>query len=140
MTNDEASDTRRVLPSGADFATYSAPMIWFAPGLFSTMTGWPRSSARRAPIWRERASVAPPGEVGTTILTGRERSCWPKTGETASAHNSAKMIFNALSRLHRAASLVCAAVAVAERRHLPHMHSGTIGFTMRTLTRTGDRS
>jgi hypothetical protein len=58
----EASDTRRVLPSGADLATYSAP------------------------IWRERASVAPAGEVGTTILTGREGSCWPKTGETASAH------------------------------------------------------
>src|SRR5258708_560756 len=97
MTNDEASDTRRVVPSGADFPTHSAPMIWFAPGLFSTMTGWPQSSARRAPIWRERASVAPPGEVGTTILTGREGNGWPETDAVASAHNRAKMVFTALS-------------------------------------------
>src|SRR5947208_2613974 len=72
MTNDDASDTRRVLPSGADFATYSAPMTWFAPGLFSTMTGWPRSSERRAPLWRERADVAAPGEGGATLWTGPE--------------------------------------------------------------------
>src|SRR2546425_7549348 len=83
MTNDDASDTRRVLPSGADFATYSAPMIWFAPGLFSTMTGWPRSSERRAPIWRERGSGGPPGGGGKTIFTGRGGECWG-TGEHTS--------------------------------------------------------
>src|SRR5437773_9868528 len=90
MTNDDASDTRRVLPSGADFATYSAPMIWFAPGLFSTMMGWPRSSERRAPILREGASVAPPGEAGTTLLTGREGKCCRETDGTSSALGKVK--------------------------------------------------
>src|SRR2546428_4193357 len=127
MTNDEASDARRVWPSGADFATYSAPLIWFAPGLCSTMTGWPRSSERRAPIWRERASVAPPGEVGTTILTGREGNCWPKTDVVASAHDRvksrAKMVFTALSSSAPQGSLACAAASVAEMRHLPQICS-----------------
>src|SRR5438034_11816794 len=120
MTNDDASDTRRVLPSGADFATYSAPMIWFAPGLFSTMTGWPRSSERRAPIWRERASLAPPGEVGTTILTVREGSCRPRTDIVASAHDRvksrAKMVFTALSSSVSQGSLASAAARSEERR------------------------
>src|SRR2546428_8769744 len=127
MTNDEASDARRVWPSGADFATYSAPMIWFAPGLFSTMTGWPRSSERRAPIWRERASVAPPGEVGTTILTGREGNCWPRTDIVASAHDRVKsrpkMVFTALSSSASQGSLASAAAPVAEMRHLPQICS-----------------
>src|SRR5438093_13320090 len=99
MTNDEASDTRRVLPSGADFATYSAPMIWFAPGLFSTMTGWPRSSERRAPNWREGATVGSPGEVGTTILAGAKGNCWAGTEARGSAlrrvKDRAKMGFTA---------------------------------------------
>src|SRR2546422_9539422 len=91
MTNDEASDTRRVLPSGADFATYSAPMIWFAPGLFSTMTGWPRSSERRAPVWRERGSGAPPGGGGGASLTGGQRECWAKkAGKTDGAGRGKK--------------------------------------------------
>src|SRR5207244_914496 len=127
MTNDDASDTRRVLPSGADFATYSAPMIWFAPGLFSTMTGWPRSSERRAPIWRERGSVAPPGEVGRTILTVREGNCWPRTDVLASAHDRvksrAKMVSTALSSSVSQGSLASVAASVAEMRHLPQICS-----------------
>src|SRR2546425_4418636 len=101
MTNDDASDTRRVLPSGADFATYSAPMIWFAPGLFSTMTGWPRSSERRAPIWGGRGSVGPPGEGGATVFTGRGGECLPRTEIMGRAHdkgkNRAEMGFTPLS-------------------------------------------
>src|SRR4051812_30295148 len=46
-------------------------MICVAPARFSTTTGSPHTSARRAPIERESASVAPPGVVGTTIFTGR---------------------------------------------------------------------
>ena len=59
-------------PSGADFETYSAPTIWFAPARFSTSTGCPQISEKRGARAREKASVAPPGEVGTTIFTGRE--------------------------------------------------------------------
>src|SRR5438132_11807240 len=72
MMNVAASDTISVWPSGGDFATYSPPIICVAPGLFSTTTGWPQISESRAPMERERASVAPPGVVGTTIFTGRE--------------------------------------------------------------------
>src|SRR3989442_15349688 len=97
MTNDEASDTRRVLPSGADFATYSAPMIWFAPGLFSTMTGWPRSSERRAPIWGEGASGAPPGEGGTAIPTGPGGECLPEKNAMGRGHQKGEKGFHAPS-------------------------------------------
>src|SRR5438093_924792 len=51
-------------------------MIWLAPGRFSITTGWPQTSARRPPSARENASVAPPGELGTTIFTGREGKAW----------------------------------------------------------------
>src|SRR3989442_15542156 len=90
MTNDDASDTRRVLPSGADFATNSAPMIWFAPGLFSTMTGWPRSSERRGPLLRGRGSVGPPGGVGGKTFTGRKGKYWPETYKKTPAHDRGK--------------------------------------------------
>src|SRR5437667_11864274 len=102
-------------------------VVGVAPGLFSTMTGWPRSSERRAPIWRERASVAPPGEVGTTILTGRKGNCWLKTDVVASAHDRvksrAKMVFTALSSSVSQGSLASAAAPVAEMRHLPQICS-----------------
>src|SRR3989475_8826014 len=90
MTNDEASDTRRVLPSGADFATNSAPMIWFAPGLFSTMTGWPRSSERRGPGLGGRGSGGAPGGGGGAIFTGRKRECLAEKYITSSAHDTGK--------------------------------------------------
>src|SRR2546421_976756 len=72
ITNEEASETSSVAPSGADRETYSAPTIWFAPGRFSTSTGCPQISEKRGARAREKASVAPPGEVGTTIFTARE--------------------------------------------------------------------
>src|SRR5882762_4271851 len=71
ITNEEASETSSVLPSGADLETYSAPTIWFAPGRFSTSTGCPQISEKRGARARENASVAPPGDVGTTIFTAR---------------------------------------------------------------------
>src|SRR5437667_3580237 len=72
ITNEEASETSSVAPSGADFETSSAPTIWSAPGRFSTSTGCPQISEKRGAKAREKASVAPPGEVGTTIFTGRD--------------------------------------------------------------------
>jgi hypothetical protein len=50
-----------VWPSGGDFATRSAPMLPEAPGLLSTITGWPRpagSSARTAVRRRRRPATA----------------------------------------------------------------------------------
>ena len=37
----------KVLPSGADLATASAPMLPLAPGWLTTTTGWPKRSLRR---------------------------------------------------------------------------------------------
>src|SRR2546427_12680553 len=45
-------------------------MIVPAPGLLSTMTGWPRSLAISAPSVRAIRSVPPPGAKGTTRRTG----------------------------------------------------------------------
>ncbi len=41
------------------------------PGLFSTITGWPSFPLNFSASRRLMMSVAPPGENGTTIRTGR---------------------------------------------------------------------
>ena len=41
-----------------------------APVLFSTITGWPRRLPRGSARVRAMMSVAPPGENGTTMVTG----------------------------------------------------------------------
>ncbi len=61
--------TISVYPSGADFATNSAPITPFAPGLFSTTKGWPICWVSCAPSSRARAS-GPPGPKGTMMRTG----------------------------------------------------------------------
>ena len=50
-----------VVPSGAAFATVSAARIVFAPGLFSTSTGWPQSRDSFSAICRAITSMPPPG-------------------------------------------------------------------------------
>src|SRR5262245_66333065 len=45
--------------------------IGAAPGLFSTMNGWPSRSDSHWPITRATMSVAPPGASGTMRRTGR---------------------------------------------------------------------
>src|SRR5438876_12404488 len=40
------------------------PMLLPAPGLLSTITGWPNSSDRRLAMMRETVSVPPPGGNG----------------------------------------------------------------------------
>jgi hypothetical protein len=50
-----------VWPSGADFATASAPIAVLAPVRLSMMTGCLSASASFSPICRPTMSVVPPG-------------------------------------------------------------------------------
>ena len=68
----ERSVKSSVCPSGAAFATTSAPIVVPAPGRFSTRTCWPRLCVSSAASARENVSVAPPGANGTTMRTGFE--------------------------------------------------------------------
>ncbi|MDT4823992.1 hypothetical protein FQZ97_572330 [compost metagenome] len=69
MPSDEAASSS-VWPSGAALATYSDAIMVPAPGLFSTSTGWPRRLCSRSASRRDMMSAAPPGENGTTSVTG----------------------------------------------------------------------
>jgi hypothetical protein len=50
----------KVYPPGGELITACVPILLPAPGLFSTIKGWPSRSARRWQIRRDRTSVAPP--------------------------------------------------------------------------------
>ncbi len=78
--------TRKVWPSGGDFATKSAAIVPLAPVRFSTTTGWPNLRDRNSPYWREKLSVRPPVAVPTTMRIGLEgQAAWPiaKRGSAA---------------------------------------------------------
>ena len=63
---------RIVWPSGAAFATASAPTKPAAPpGRFSMTTGWPSAAPAPSASTRATRSVVPPGAKGTTPRTGR---------------------------------------------------------------------
>ena len=62
---------RSVYPSGAAFATASAPRVCPEPGRFSTMTGWPHLAASLSATIRGIVSAAAPAGTGTTILMSR---------------------------------------------------------------------
>ena len=57
----EASTTRSVYPSGADFTTASVAILVPAPAQFSTTKGWPRRSESCWLIKRATTSAVPPG-------------------------------------------------------------------------------
>ena len=81
------SHSNRVWPSGADLATWSAPGLPLAPGLFSTMTVCFRASGRGWLMTRAMMSDEPPGGYGTMILIGLlGQACAPACRAT---HNSA---------------------------------------------------
>src|SRR3954462_14273214 len=69
-----------VVPSGADFATASAPILPPAPVRFSTITGWPSCSDILAATIRPTVSTAPPAANGTTIRIGRVRKFCGRVG------------------------------------------------------------
>jgi hypothetical protein len=85
----------RVCPSGFARATNSAAIEPLAPGLLSTVTGWPMASlsfwaSRRAPM-----SVPLPGPNGTTMLIGRlGNASWAVAGSAMpieAAHSRVEM-------------------------------------------------
>ena len=61
---------KMVCPSGADLATKSVPTTPPAPGLFSTMTGWPSASDSLGAMMRATMSMPPPGGKPMTMRTG----------------------------------------------------------------------
>jgi len=84
--------TITVCPSGAALATWSAPMLPLAPGLFSTITGWPRRSESFGPTVRAMMSMPVPGVKGTTTLIGWLGQVWAWTvraGATSALANAA---------------------------------------------------
>jgi hypothetical protein len=48
----------------------SVAMLPAAPGLFSTITGWPSDSDIFCPSMRASTSLEPPGGSGTTMRMG----------------------------------------------------------------------
>jgi len=73
------------------FATNSAAMIEFAPGLLSMTTGWPQLSCIFAPTMRAMMSLPPPGGKPTTMWMGFE-GYWAKALAAAHKHESAKTL------------------------------------------------
>src|SRR2546425_7847912 len=72
LTENTLSGARsQVWPSGALFATRSAPMFWLPPGRFSTTTGWDQMFCRPCATARAMVSGEPPGVSGTMIRIGR---------------------------------------------------------------------
>src|SRR5690349_7235981 len=68
MASEPMSASSSVYPSGGDLATKSAPTFPVAPGLFSTITGWPSADCSPGESARARMSEVPPGGYGTMIL------------------------------------------------------------------------
>ena len=74
-TNRAGFTTSIVAPSAGWPLTNSVPMRPPAPGLFSTMTVWPRESFSLSAMSRATTSEPPPAGYGTTILMGPLISC-----------------------------------------------------------------
>src|SRR5688572_10650034 len=94
----------QVWPSGALFATRSAPMFWLPPGRFSTTTGCGHCN----PALSARAMVSgePPGVSGTMMRTGLSgKPCAWATVETRAARPAASHLLMSSSARFRAHSL-----------------------------------
>src|SRR3981081_4772690 len=79
-----------VSPPGAPLALDSPATTPLPPTRFSTTTGWPSVSLRRAAMRRPTRSGPPPGGIGTSKRTGLEGYCPAATDAkraTASARN-----------------------------------------------------
>jgi hypothetical protein len=85
-------DSISVYPSGAARVTSAPPMVPPAPGLLSTITGWPIALASGSEIARATMSLAPPAANVTTMRTGFSgQAAW---AVAAAAHSSAAMRLN----------------------------------------------
>src|SRR5688572_21219207 len=78
-----------VWPSGAAFATMSAPIVPPAPPRLSTSTCWPIDSPMRCATSRATTSVVPPAGKGTTIRSGRAGKAGSAAWRTLDASASA---------------------------------------------------
>src|SRR5512145_2233098 len=79
----------QVWPSGALFATASAPMFWLPPVRFSTTTGCGHTPCSPWESVRAMVSGEPPGGRGTMIRTGRSGKAWESATVEKSATNPA---------------------------------------------------
>ena len=68
-------------------------MLPLAPGLFSTITGWPNAAESFSPSARAARSVDPPGGNATTMRIGLEGNCANAVVATnASSRISARIV------------------------------------------------
>ncbi len=110
-----------VRPSGLARATASAASTELAPGLLSTMTGWPIPFAACSANARATMSVGPPAAKPTTSFTGSLAYDWAMAGVAAQSA-TARMIerFIAVTSLmmagDAAAGRACRAVRAAPSR------------------------
>src|SRR6266404_69276 len=101
--------TRSVVPSGAALATYSVATIAPPPGLFSTITGWPRLSDNFCPKIRAMISLPPPAAKPTMMWIGRvgyfAGSSWAEAGAIAPAINATNQRYLAIREYRFRASI-----------------------------------
>src|SRR5256885_14664123 len=106
-------------------------MIVPAPGLLSTMTGWPRSLAISAPSVRAIRSVPPPGAKGTTRRTG-----FSGKAADAALQTVASTAMNAMALAQRRGGelgMVCLPVLLAEGRSLRQRFGDVWGWLVKDL-------
>src|SRR6185503_18290607 len=112
----ELPGSRSVWPSGADLSSASEAITVLPPGLFSTITCWPKRSASFGASSRARMSFVPPGENGTRMRIGwvGKGSC--ASAPPASASRTAAAAARAKSAMRLMASFCCSTIDNAPHR------------------------
>src|SRR4051812_9963952 len=92
-------------------------MICVAPGLFSTITGWPSRSERSLPMLRAVTSLKPPASYGTMMRIGFDgKACARTEGAATTAAADAAQPMNFLRAIAIARLLSFCLVPVARGR------------------------
>src|SRR5262249_23084288 len=113
---------KTVYPSGSDLATYSAPMLLPAPGLFSMNTCWPHIAESLSASMRATISVGPPAATGTMMRTGLVGypalgvCALPASGEAAGAPPQSGLKSRRLMRLTPRPQTIIAGPRLDRRR------------------------
>src|SRR6476619_7960496 len=102
-------------------------MLVLAPGLFSTITGWPSFAARAWPRVRATTSTAPPGGKPTRRwigFAGYGSAAWGMPKPATSAPERSRRIFmtGPLSRRGRGAAVILAVGNWLLGAELNHRH------------------
>ena len=120
-----------VWPSGAALATKRAPIRVSAPGLFSTMTGWPKNFSIGVASVRARMSVAPPGDSGTIIRMGLlGNSCATAPDWHIPIAMTAKSVADQVNLVNGETGVVAKAKTVVSISLASATSTGNIGFTL----------